>query len=226
MPSLKKLETSLTLTEQAHRSIKRYILAKNPGGDMRMTETFFAEQLGISKSPVREALNTLQSEGLLRIEPRRGAFVYQFSPKEIADLYDLRNALESFAAETVDITTELVDELRSSVVRTETLLSTNDKEAYIDEDIHFHQLIVKSTGNDELLRVHSNLQEKLWLCRLQTYQMSSSDTPSAHKAIAEALAAGDRKAAQERTHDHIKFVRGMLVKASEERVAAEAAPTV
>lgn len=215
MSSLKKLHTSLSLTEQAHKSIRHYILAENPGADVRLTETFFAEQLGISKSPVREALNTLQSEGLLRIEPRRGAYVHQFSGKEISDLYNLREALETFAAATVQITPELIAELRSSVERTEQLLRARKKVEYIEEDILFHRMIVGATGNLELSRVHSNLQDKLWMCRCQTYQLTSSDTPSAHRDITEAIASGDRSLAKLRTSSHIQFVRSALVEAWE-----------
>ncbi|GAA3762223.1 GntR family transcriptional regulator [Terriglobus aquaticus] len=210
---MKKLQVSLSLTEQAHESIKHYILAKNPGADVRLTETFFADQLGISKSPVREALNSLQSEGLVRIEPRRGAYVHRFSAKEIGDLYDLREALESFAAMIVPITPDLVSTLQQSVKRTEDLLVSGHKAAYIDEDIFFHQSIVAATGNLELLRVHNNLQDKLWLCRCQTYRLTSSDTPSAHRAIAEAIARQDREQAKKETSDHIRFVRSALLEA-------------
>ena len=221
MSPLKKLQSSLSLTEQAHQSIKRYILVKNPGADVRLTETFFAEQLGISKSPVREALNSLQSEGLLRIEPRRGAYIHRFSGKEIADLYELREAIETFAAATVPITPELVLELRRSVERTGRLLRSGKKAAYIDEDIFFHRMIVGAAGNHELSRVHSNLQDKLWLCRCQTYQLTSSDTPSAHRKITEAIASGDRVGAQQMTSSHIQFVRTALVQAWERANAGD-----
>ena len=213
MPSLKKLRSSANLTERAHRSIRQYILARNPGTEVRLTETFFAEQLGISKSPVREALNSLQSEGLLRIEPRRGAFIHKFSGKEISELYELREALETFATAIVPITPALVAELRGSVDRTEDLLRLGKKAAYIEEDIFFHRLIVSSAGNHELSRVHSNLQDKLWLCRCQTYQLTSSDTPSAHRRITEAIASGDRPLAKQMTSSHIQFVRSALVAA-------------
>jgi DNA-binding GntR family transcriptional regulator len=87
----------------------------------------------------------------------------------------------------------------------------NDKPAYIEEDIAFHQLIVTGTGNDQLSRIHSNIQDKLWLCRCQTYQLTSPDTPSAHKEIAESLAFHDRNAAREATQTHIRFVRNALL---------------
>jgi len=211
MPVLDKLDTATSLTDQAHRSIKRFILAGSLDTDERLTESFFADRLGISKSPVREALNALQNEGLLRIEPRRGIFIHRFSAKEITDLYELREALEVFATQTVDITPKLVRALRESVERTEQLLTQNHKPAYIEEDISFHRLIVTGTGNDQLSRVHSNIQDKLWLCRCQTYQLTSPDTPSAHKTITESLASHDRNAAREATQTHIHFVRNALL---------------
>jgi len=211
MSPLKKLQNSLSLTEQAHESIKRYILAKNPGEEVRLTETFFAEQLGISKSPVREALNSLQSEGLVRIEPRRGAYIHTFSDKEIADLYELREALEGFAAMTVVATPKLIGKLRRSVERTQAFLQVGEKSKYIDEDIFFHQTIVGATGNQQLSRVYKNLQDKLLLCRYQTYQLTSSDTPSAHRNITEAIASDDRELARSEICAHIRFVRDALL---------------
>ncbi len=204
-------ETSENLTELAHRSIKRYILSGQLTAESRLTEDFFARQLGISKSPVREALNTLQSEGFLRIEPRRGAYVYRFSAKEVADLYDLREALEVFAAATVQITPKLVETLRQSVERTCHLIYDDRKSEHIEEDIRFHQAIVAGTGNQELVQVHSTIQNKLWLCRCQTYRLTSPDTPESHHRISEALAMGDRAAAEEATRRHIRAVRDMLV---------------
>ncbi|ADV83373.1 GntR family transcriptional regulator [Terriglobus saanensis] len=200
-----------SLTEQAHRSIKRYILkGKLKHGD-RVTEDFFAQELGISKAPVREALNALQNEGLLRIQPRKGAYLHHFTEKEVADLYDLREAIEVFAANTMVITPQLIEQLSESVERTCMLLKQNKKTKYIDEDIAFHKLIVEATGNRELQRVHANIQSKLWLCRCQTYQLTSPDTPAAHRELSDAIARKDREEAAEATRRHIRFVKLSLL---------------
>lgn len=206
----------MSLTEYAHQSIREYILEGHLNAESRLTEDFFAQHLGISKSPVREALNTLQGEGLLRIEPRRGAFLYRFSPKEIKDLYQLREALEVFAAATAVITPEFVKELQQSVARSGDYLRENDQARYIEEDIHFHETIVGATGNVELCRVFANLQNKLWLCRCQTYRLTSPDTPESHREISEALRDNDRVRAQEVTRRHIRFVRDALLRSVEE----------
>ena len=215
MSAIEKLDAVASLTDQAHRSIRRFILAGSLDAHERLTESFFADRLGISKSPVREALNALQNEGLLRIEPRKGIYVHRFSAKEITDLYELREALEVFATQMVDITDELIEGLQHSLHRTQQLLNHDDKAAYIEEDIFFHQMIVNSTGNEELSRVHSNIQDKLWLCRCQTYQLTSTDTPSAHQSITDALASYDRNAAREATQAHIRFVRNALLAGAE-----------
>ncbi len=78
------------LTELAYLSVKQYLLDGSLSEGAKLTEESLATQLGISKSPVREALNRLDSEGLLCIESRRGAYVRKFSLKEACDLYDLR----------------------------------------------------------------------------------------------------------------------------------------
>lgn len=211
MLTLHKLGSEINLTEQAHRSIKRFILAGNIDTELRLTEEFFARELGISKAPVREALNALQTEGLVRIEPRRGTYLHRFSKKEIADLYDLREALEVFATQTAMLPVETLDALDASVARTCEYVATDRKAEHIDEDAHFHALIVGATGNEELQRVHGNIQSKLWLCRCQTYRLTSPDTPVSHRQIAEALRAGDRTRAAEITRNHIRTVRGALL---------------
>ena len=79
--TIRKLAAPPNLTALAYGSIKRHILEGKFDEDTRLTEEFLSKRLGISKSPVREALNTLQTEGLIHIEPRRGARLRQFSIK-------------------------------------------------------------------------------------------------------------------------------------------------
>ncbi|MEG9430889.1 GntR family transcriptional regulator [Terriglobus sp. ADX1] len=208
-----KPKTASSLTEHAHQSIKRHILSSDMTRGERLTEEFFSRELGISKSPVREAMNSLEREGLLRIEPRRGAFVRTFSEREIADLYTVREILEVHAATNAELTEEFVEGLRTSVERTKEALLRDDKAAHIEEDIAFHAQIVQAAGNAELTRVHANIQDKLWLCRCQTYQITSTDTPKAHGEIVECFAAGDRAGAIEAVRGHIQFVSKALQRA-------------
>jgi DNA-binding GntR family transcriptional regulator len=206
-----KLTKIPNLTELTYRSIKQSLLDGTSKERTRLTEESLATQLGISKSPVREALNRLEAEGLIRIEARRGAYVRQFSAKEIHDLYDLRVALEVHSIESATITPKLLRELGASIDRTKKLLTDGDKLGHIEEDSKFHVRITAAAGNDELTRVLENVQQKSLLCRSKSYELSSSSAPVAHKKIYQALKTGDKQEAQSAMREHILFVRDRLL---------------
>jgi len=211
MQLIEKIETPHSLTALAYKSIKAYILREDLDERTRLTEELLSSQLGISKSPVREALNSLHTEGLIRIEARRGAYLRAFSVKEVKDLYDLREALEVYAVGVAELTPRLIADLRQSTLHTGKLLKANDKLGHIDEDTRFHGLIASATGNAELSRVLDNIQSQIWICRRKTYELSSSTAPEAHCAILEALERGNRKEAQTAMRGHINLVSQRLI---------------
>ena len=206
-----KLTKIPNLTELTYRSIKQSLLDGTFNERSRLTEESLATQLGISKSPVREALNRLEAEGLIYIEARRGAHVRQFTPKEIRDLYDLRAALEGHAIDAATITPKILRELGESINRTKKLLEAGDKVGHIEEDMRFHAMIAAAAGNDELSRVLENVQQKSLLCRSRSYELSSTTAPVAHKRIYLALKSGDKTEAQVAMREHILFVRDRLL---------------
>lgn len=211
MSVIEKLAPPQNLTTLAYASIKRYILEGELDEDSRLTEDFFSGQLGISKSPVREALNTLQSEGLIRIEPRRGAYLRRFTIKEVQDLYDVREALEVYAVTAAKVTPELIARLEGSIIHTKKWLKAGDKLRHIEEDTRFHGAIASASGNRELCRVLANIQNQIWLFRCKTYRLSSTTAPAAHRAILDALRANNTKAAQTAMREHIRLVRNRLI---------------
>lgn len=211
MATIQKIGPTQSLTELAYENIKRYILEADLDAESRLTEEFLSEQLGISKSPVREALNSLQTEGLIRIEPRRGAFLRRFTAAEVRDLYDLREVLEVHAVAAAHLSAELFHELESSIQRTGNWLKVHDKMHHIEEDTRFHGMIAQASGNRELCSVLSNIQSKIWLFRCKTYNLSSSTAPDAHSSILNALRSHDREAAQAAMRAHIRLVRDRLI---------------
>lgn len=208
---MKKIKIPSNLTHLAYESIKQYILDGRLNEDSRLTEESLANQLGISKSPVREALNRLETEGLIRIEPRRGAYLRGFAIKDIDELYDLREALETHVVHTAAIDAALLAELRQSIRRMREYLKDNDKRRYIDEDIHFHGTLANATGNERLSKMLENVQQQIWLFRRKTYDLSSSSAPDAHEAILTALESGRRAQAERAMSKHIAGVRQKLV---------------
>jgi DNA-binding GntR family transcriptional regulator len=211
MRSLKKIEAPQNLTALAYDSIKSYILREDLDEETRLTEEFLASQLGISKSPVREALNSLHTQGLIRIEARRGAYLRRFTVQEVKDLYELREALEVYAVGAAVITPELLSELYESNKLTRKFVKSNDRTRHIQEDTKFHGLIALATGNAELCRVLANVQNQIWLCRRKTYDLSATTAPDAHKAILGALERGNRAEAQSAMQTHIALVRRRLI---------------
>ena len=211
-----KLAKIPNLTELTYRSIKQHVLEGTHEVNARLTEESLAKQLGISKSPVREALNRLESEGLICIEARRGAYVRQFSAKETSDLYDLREVLEVHAIGQAKITSKLLSDLSKSIHLCEKLLSAGDKSKYVAEDIRFHGLLASAAANDELCRILDNLHTKILLCRYRSYSLSASSSPAAHTRIYRALEQGNCSEAQTAMQEHIRFVRDRLLESLDE----------
>ena len=210
-----KIPNYPNLTELAYLQIKRYILEGSFSEGKKLTEDTLAAQLGISKSPVREALNRLESDGLVTIEPRRGAFVRKFSLKEADDLYAVREVLEVHAVGLAKITPSFLDDLAASIVRIKRDLEERNTIAYVEEDIRFHNLIASATGNSELRRMLENISQKSALCRSKTYRLVAAASPDCHDKIYEALKEGDRELAQQAMREHILFFRDALLRAME-----------
>jgi DNA-binding GntR family transcriptional regulator len=208
---MKPLKIPSNLTALAYESIKDHILTGQLNEDTRLTEDSLAKQLGISKSPIREALNRLEAEGLIRIEPRRGAYIRTFSPDDVQDLYDLWEALEVHAVRRAHLSPELTEELRQNLKRMRKFLKANDKPAFIREDIAFHAAITQASGNARLAKEVQNVQNQLLLLRRTTYELCRTSAPDLHEAILDALEREDRTKAEALMREHIGSVRRALV---------------
>jgi DNA-binding GntR family transcriptional regulator len=208
---MKKLAIPNNLTTMAYNSIKEYIVNGRLDDNSRLTEEFLSTQLGISKSPIREALNRLEAEGLIRIEPRKGAYLRRLTPSEVSDLFDLREALEVHVMRTAKMTPALLAELRQSLKRQRAFLKANDKTHYIEEDVHFHAELAKATGNARLCSVLENMQNQVWLMRRKSYDLSSSTAPGHHDAVVKALEDKDRAKAEAAMRTHIRSVGERLL---------------
>ena len=217
---MKKLKIPNNLTTLAYQSIKEYILEGRLDEDSRLTEEFLSTKLGISKSPIREALNRLETEGLIRIEPRKGAYLRRLSAEEVGELYDLREALETHVVRTAKLTPAILTELKHSLKRHRAFLKGNDKAHYIEEDVHFHAELARATQNTHLCAVLENIQNQILLARRKTYDLSSSTAPEAHEAIVTALETDDRASAESAMRTHIHSVRKRLVEFLQERQVA------
>lgn len=209
---MQKLAIPDNLTLRAYRSIKDYILEGPSEDTLRLTEEYLSEKLGISKSPVREALNRIESEGLIRIEPRRGAFLQTFSSKEVSDLYDLREALEVHVVRTAKVSAPLLKELRANVRRMRASRKANDRTNFIKDDISYHEALAQATGNECLVKTLGNIQNQIYLSRRKTYELSASSATDYHDAVLDALEKDDRPEAERLMREHIGTARKALTR--------------
>jgi DNA-binding GntR family transcriptional regulator len=214
---LEKLPKIPNLTEMAYLRLKQRMLDGSLVEGARLTEESLASQLGISKSPVREALNRLESEGLINIQSRRGAHVRRFSIDETRDLFDLRVLLEVHAVGAAKVTPGLLHDMQESIDRTRFYLDAGEKVPHVEEDIRFHCMIAASTGNFEFYKVFEGVQQKTILSRSKTYHLSPTSAPVSHQKIYDALKSGDRAEAQRAMSEHILFLRDSLLNFLRER---------
>jgi DNA-binding GntR family transcriptional regulator len=117
-----------------------------------MTGERVANQLGISKSAVPEALNRLEAEGRVCIELRRGAFVREFSMKQVRDLYEFCELFELHSIEAATITPNLLAQVSESIDRTKTFLVAGNKLKHMEEDLRFYRMIATASAHAEFCR--------------------------------------------------------------------------
>jgi DNA-binding GntR family transcriptional regulator len=168
-----------------------------------------AEQLKVSRTPVRDALSRLASEGLVAREGRRGFTITTLSPQELAELYDLRLMCELHAIEKgiADASSDLLTEMTQAVERCVRFHETGNRLAAMLNDREFHQLLVTLGHNQRLTELVARLN-----IHIQT--MRAGDSPSSgandrahweteHLAIVGAIRSGDLEAAQQAIRVHI-----------------------
>ena|SRR5690554_1200374 len=160
----------LTLTEKAYTAIKNSILsAEIKPGDI-LSEGKIAEQLSVSRTPVREAIKRLESEGLVNSMPAIGTFVTKLTAKDIKDIYFLRKKLEIAALELSinNISDEEINVLKDSFIEVEERLDNIDKELKIhlfNLDKNLHRLIIEKSDNNKLVELLDIINSQIELTR-------------------------------------------------------------
>lgn len=184
-------------------------------------EQELAERLGMSRTPVREALNKLANDGLVEIVPRRGVRVLPLSNKDMADIYLVLMGLESTAAEYVAKTGLTRDELgllQSSVDAMNEALSADDLKRWAQADERFHKQLVELTHNDRLISMVETLWDQAHRARMITLKFRPIPIQSNkdHQTLVDAISRRDFTSAFQVHHSHRKKTRKMLLKLLED----------
>ena len=153
-----QVETPPSLAEIAFQAIKKAILEKRLVPDVTYNEKVLADELGFSKTPVREALTALSVKGFVTILPRKGFQVRALTVKNIQDMYEFRKTLERAVVEKIvpDITDESIDHLKSMIDR---IACTDDPTQLGNLDQEFHNYLASLTGNLYIIEALDNLWE-------------------------------------------------------------------
>ena len=178
-----------------------------PAGS-RLVETDLAERFGTSRGPVRDALAALERVGLVQTLPRRGSFVTRLTATDIAELYELRMALETTAIAAA-ITTADADahaELAELLDELEATLAGDDARASGEADMHFHRRIVELAGNSRLLRAWNRIADQtVLLMRDLSHVRPDIQGPSGdHRTILSAFTSGDIDLGRQAVIDHLR----------------------
>ncbi len=185
-----------SLVDQAYQAIRIRILDNVFPPGYQALESELAQALGISRTPVREALIRLQKEGLVSVVPRHGMRVLPVSPTDMAEIYTVLTALECAAAEIVAARRPGDDELKPLLQATRDMdraLKADDLDAWAAADERFHRLLVELAGNRMLMATVENFWDRAHRARMVTLRMRPKPINSTkeHTALVERLRAGD-----------------------------------
>ena len=205
------LQNHRPLREIVYEELKREILVGEIAPGTRMMEIELADEMGVSRTPVREAIRKLEKEGLVTIEPRKGAYASDVSIKDMVDVLEVREDLEAMAAQKVnkdekqaliEATMEYKEAVESE--RTEDIIRCDEK---------FHQLIVNYSGNKTLIQLFSQVQELALRFRYRYYDDFSryERMPMEHREIEEAILSGDYEKARVAAGEHVKKLKQFVI---------------
>ncbi len=183
--------TASLIAGQLREAVMRGTLA--PGSQLGEAE--LAAQLGVSRGPLREAMQRLVQEGLLRSELNRGLFVVSLEPADVRDVYTARAAIERAAVSLIlrgdhEKAGRALGRVHRDMVRAAT---RGDREALSDADLRFHEVLVSLSGSARLARMHGTLlvETRMCLTALQNTSSPAADAVEEHAELAEGIRCGD-----------------------------------
>lgn len=197
----------LPLRDVVFNTLREAILKGDLKPGERLMELQLASKLGVSRTPIREAIRMLEQEGLAVTTPRKGAEVAKMTLKDMEDVLEIRDALDELAVRIAcqKITDEQLKQLEDVKELFEKNTQTNNVKNIAEADVSFHDVIYEATGNPKLVTLLNNLREQVYRYRVE-YIKDSKNYPTLiaeHEAILDSLKNRDVKNAVEAMHVHV-----------------------
>jgi DNA-binding GntR family transcriptional regulator len=197
----------LPLREVVYMTLRKAILKGEFKPGERLMEITLANRLGVSRTPIREAIRKLEHEGLVVMIPRKGAQVSKITVQELNDVLEVRKSLELLAAEKAceRITPEEAEELKKRAAAFEELIDTGDLTGLAEADVAFHDVIYNATKNRRLIQILNNLREQMYRFRVEYLKERDvlKRLVEEHRGITKAITGHDAKEAMKITALHI-----------------------
>jgi DNA-binding GntR family transcriptional regulator len=194
---MKKLviQNSETIRKKVYTYVREQILSGRIAPNQRLIETKIAQEIGTSRTPVREALHNLEMEGLIQAIPRIGYRVKGISAEEVEEICEIRSIIEGLAARWAmeKASPKAIKELKKNIALTIAKISKREIRAFIDLDTQFHEIIARCSGSTRLLELSQTLRGHMLRYRVQS--IFSEETVlqalKGHQRILEAIEKGN-----------------------------------
>ncbi len=201
------MDQYLPLRDVVFHTLRQAILRGELKPGERLMEIQLANKLGVSRTPIREAIRKLELEGLVLMIPRRGAVVAEITEKSLRDVLEVRGALEELAVELAcdRITEEQIGELRAAAEAFADILKSDDVTALAEADVKFHDVIYFATENQRLIQLLYNLREQMYRYRVEYLKREEVHAVllAEHDYIIECIERRDTIAAKKAISTHI-----------------------
>jgi DNA-binding GntR family transcriptional regulator len=217
-PPSEEADRQPSMVDEAYATLKQAILDSRFAPGFHASEQDIALHLGMSRTPVHEAVIRLQEDGLVRVLPRRGVLICALAPEDVREIYDVIIAVEGRAAE---LLASLPEALRASITGELTRDTDDMARAWRDGDLlawgqadaRFHRALVERAGNGRMTRIIQTINDQSHRARMLTLKLRRElgSSVAEHRAIVDAIHGGDPVKAQARTHDHRLRARDELL---------------
>lgn len=197
----------LPLRDVVFNTLRQAILRGEIKPGERLMEIKLANKLGVSRTPIREAIRKLELEGLVLMIPRRGAVVAEITEKSLRDVLEVRRVLEELSVKLAceRITEEEIEELKAAEKEFEVALKSGDVTEVAEADVNFHDIIYHATNNQRLIQLLYNLREQMYRYRVEHLKQTEKHEIllAEHNYIVEMIEKRDAKRAIDVVCKHI-----------------------
>ncbi len=213
---MNRLSPKMTLKETAYQYIRKCIVDGVWSGGTFLSEHSLCEQLGMSKTPIRSALDRLEMMGLVKLFPNQGAVVSEVSLKRILEIYELRLALETYAVRwlTGKLDHSFFVRMDNNISLQATSITNDDIPEYVRLDRQFHEMIIAGLDNEEYAAVMMRMQDQFLLAVRTTFMKNRQRLEGSieeHRKIRAALAGNDPERSERLMIEHLEFVKRIML---------------